>query len=76
MVNKESLALEWIQEESSEADDFILVEFRKKKRENRKNVKISPSFKGKRLAQESPGLSKPRGRKPMAKSSKNIKSKK
>ena len=76
MVNKESLALEWIQEESSEADDFILVEFRKKKRENRKNVKISPSFKGKRLAQESRGLSKPRGRKPMAKSSKNIKSKK
>lgn len=30
------LALEWMQEESSETDDFILVESRKKEREKKK----------------------------------------
>jgi hypothetical protein len=74
-ANKASLVLEWIQEESSETDEFILVESRKKKKENRKNVKISPSFKGKKLVQENHGLPKSRGRKPMAKSSKTVKSK-
>jgi molybdopterin-guanine dinucleotide biosynthesis protein len=42
-----TLKLEWLQEESSELVDFILVESRKKKRENRKSLKISPQKRGK-----------------------------
>lgn len=51
------LALEWMQEESSETDDFILVESRKK-REKRKSIVISPIGKGKAQDQENPGLAK------------------
>jgi hypothetical protein len=36
------LALEWMQEESSETDDFILVESRKKKRERKEKVLSFP----------------------------------
>lgn len=75
-AEKATLALEWMQEESSETNDFILVESRKKRRENRKNVKISLTFKGKKQDQENPGLFKARGRKPKANSSKTPKTKK
>ena len=68
-TDKNTLALEWMQDESSE-DDFILVESRKKKRENRKKMLISPTFKGKKPDQENPGLHKPRGRANSSNSSK------
>jgi len=67
-TDKNTLALEWMQDESSE-DDFILVESRKKKRENRKKMLISPTFKGKKPDQENPGSHKVRGRRPKANSS-------
>jgi tRNA A22 N-methylase len=73
-ANKASLVLEWIQEESSEIDEFILVESRKRKKKIGRMLK-SLSFKGKKLVQEIHGLPKSRGRKPMAKSSKTVKSK-
>jgi hypothetical protein len=38
------LQLEWLQEESSEPEDFILVESRKRRRERRKNIKFSPAI--------------------------------
>jgi hypothetical protein len=56
--------LDWLQEESSEPEDFILVESRKKRRENRKSLKISPLKQGNRQDQEDPGLLKRKGRKP------------
>ncbi|XP_066354675.1 uncharacterized protein [Miscanthus floridulus] len=66
-----------MQEESSEPEDFILVESRKKRRENRKNLKISPLKQGRRQDQEDPGLTKKRGRKPcIAPSSRNPRNKK
>lgn len=54
------IALEWIQEESSESDDFILVESRKKKREKRRGIVTSPISKGMIQDQESLGLVKKR----------------
>jgi hypothetical protein len=53
-----------LQEESSEPEDFILVESRKKRRENRKSLKISLLKQGNRQDQEDPGLLKRKGRKP------------
>lgn len=50
--NNENLAIDWLNDESSEADDFILVESREKKRENRKSLKISPNAKGKLKARK------------------------
>lgn len=66
----EPLLLEWLQGESSDSEDFILVESRKKKRERKKSVKISPSSKGKTQDQEGLDLPKKRGRKPKDFSSK------
>lgn len=56
--------LEWLQEESSEPEDFILVESRKKKRENKRSVKISPNKTGRNKDQEIFGMRGNRGRKP------------
>lgn len=61
-------------DESSESDDFIVAESRRRKRESKKGVKISPFSKGMRQDQKNPGLPKPRGRKPSkAATSKTIK---
>ena len=38
--NSNLLELEWLNEESSEPEDFLLVESRKKRRENKKDKKI------------------------------------
>lgn len=38
------LQIEWLQEEQSDTDDFILVLSKKKAREKRKNLNISPSL--------------------------------
>jgi hypothetical protein len=56
--------LDWLHEESSEREDFILVESRKKRRENRKKIKISPLKQVVNQDQEVPGLIKKKGRKP------------
>lgn len=71
----DSSSVEWLHEETSETDDFILVESRKKERENRKKLKVSPCSKGLWQDQENPGLPKIRGRKPKAPPSKNRKNK-
>lgn len=39
----EQLQLEWLQEVTSERDDFIVVHSRKRKKESRRNLKISPN---------------------------------
>lgn len=57
------LQIEWLQGEQFDADDFILVLSKKKARENKKKMKISPSLNKKKLTQESPGLLTGRGRK-------------
>jgi hypothetical protein len=48
----EAPALTWLHDESSEAEDFILVESRKKRRQKNKSVKISPGNGKKRQDQE------------------------
>jgi hypothetical protein len=63
-VEGQVFELDWLHEESSETEDFILVESRKKKRENRKKLKISPLKQGTNQDQEVPGLIKKKGRKP------------
>jgi hypothetical protein len=55
------LQLEWLHDESSDIEDFILVESRKKKREKRKNVRFSPSIHVKGKDQENLGQPKKRG---------------
>ena len=56
--------LDWLHEESSETENFILVESRKKRRKNRKKLKISPLKQVIDQDQEVPGLIKKKGRKP------------
>lgn len=72
--NDSPLPIEWLQEEKSDTEDFILVLSKKKARERKKNLKISPTLKKKGQSQESPGLHKGRYRKnsnlPAAKKSK------
>lgn len=51
-VENAPLELEWLHDESSETEDFILVESRKKRRESKKKVKISPEKKLKKQDQE------------------------
>lgn len=46
-ANKASLVLEWIQEESSEIDEFVLVESRKRKKKIGRMLKFLPLSKGK-----------------------------
>lgn len=58
------LPIEWMQDEPSESEDFILVESRKKMREKRKKVKISPVGNTSGSKQEIPAKPKGRGRKP------------
>lgn len=60
--SNEPLQLEWLHEKSSDVEDFILVESRKKRRENKKSVKISPPKAMKSKDQEQPGMLKKRGR--------------
>ena len=70
--DNKNLDLIWIHYESSKSDDFILVESRKKKREN---IKISPSSKGNDKIRKGPDLIKcRRGRTRKVTSSKTIKS--
>jgi len=72
-----NLTLTWMHDESSEADDFILVESRKKRRERKNNLKLSPRYKGKRQDQEGLDLIKhKRGRTCKATSSETNKSSK
>jgi tetraacyldisaccharide-1-P 4'-kinase len=56
--------LEWLHEESSESEDFILVESRKKRNENKRSVKISPNKRGRNQDQAILSLRSNRGRKP------------
>jgi hypothetical protein len=46
-ANKASLVLEWIQEESSEIDEFVLVESRKRKKKIGRMLKSLSLSKGK-----------------------------
>jgi hypothetical protein len=55
------LRLEWLHDESSDIEDFILVESRKKKERKEKSVRFSPSNNAKGKVQENPGLPKKRG---------------
>ena len=57
------LAIEWHQDESSETEDFILVESRKK-RERRRSIMLSSMTKDKKSIQENPGARIKKGRKP------------
>jgi hypothetical protein len=66
------MALIWIHDESSEADDFILVESRKKRREKRKNLKLSSDSKGKKQDQEGPDLVKRKKGRPFKATSSKI----
>jgi hypothetical protein len=68
--NVVSLELEWLQDENSEIEDFILVESRKKKRDKRKNLKISPLRRDQQQDQEVPACKKKRERPCKATSSK------
>jgi len=74
--NVAPLELEWLQDENSEIEDFILVESRKKKRDKRKNLKISPLRRDQQQDQEVPTCKKKRGRPGKATSSKETKNKK
>jgi hypothetical protein len=58
------LCIEWLQEENSDNEDFILVLSKKKKaREKKRNLKISPSLQKMKQIQEAPGLQSGKGRK-------------
>jgi len=59
----EQLQLEWLQEETSEPDDFIVVQSKKRKKESRRNLKISPNNRRGRKVQEDPRLPNNKGRK-------------
>jgi hypothetical protein len=59
--NDDQLHLEWLQEETSMTEYFILVESRKKRRGNKKNIKISPMNKNKLQDQENSSLPKKEG---------------
>jgi len=61
--SSDQLQLEWLQEENSEPDDFTIVQSRKQKKENKRNLEISPISKRGKKAQEDPGLLRKRGRK-------------
>ena len=57
------LAIEWIHEESSESEDFIVGESGKKKRESRKSLMLPTSQNSKKITHENPGdLKKRRGK--------------
>jgi hypothetical protein len=74
LENEAHLAIEWINEESSESEDFILVESRRKKRERRKSLMLANSQNSRRIIQESPGdLKKKRGKPSKVNVPKNIK---
>jgi len=73
--NSNLLKLEWLNEESSEPEDFLLVESRKRRRENKKIRRYSPLVRNKKLDQEDPG--QPKKRRPCkANPSQNSKSRK
>jgi len=56
--DNESLQLEWMHEETSETEEFTLLQSRKKKKGSRKTKKLTPlKVKGKQ-AQEDPSLPK------------------
>jgi hypothetical protein len=59
----EQLQLEWLQEETSEPNDFIVVQSKKRKKESRRNLKISPNNRRGRKVQEDPRLPNNKGRK-------------
>lgn len=54
----------WLDDDSSESEDFILVESRKKRRRNKNSIKISPGIEKKKNVQEELGMMKKRGRRP------------
>lgn len=56
-----TLELEWISDDSSETEEFSLVESRKKRRQKRSNVKLSSSADCYKQNQENPGLVKKKG---------------
>lgn len=66
------LELEWLHDETSETEDFILVESRKNKRERRKSLKIFAVTNAKMQDHENPACPKKRGRPRKATSSKNV----
>jgi hypothetical protein len=67
----------WLEDESSTTEDFILVESRGKKRQNKKSVKFSLESSKLKQDQVKLGMLSKKGRKPSdAFSSKNVKSKK
>lgn len=60
--DNESLQLEWMHEETSETEEFTLLQSRKKKKGSRKTKKLTPlKVKGKQ-AQEDPSLPKKKGK--------------
>ena len=50
------LPIEWLHEEDSDSEDFILVSSKKKEKEKRKSLKISPNITKKKQALENPDL--------------------
>ena len=67
------LAIEWINDESSESEDFILVESRRKKREKRKSLMLANSQNNRRIIQETPDdLKKKKGKLSKKNVTKNI----
>jgi len=50
------LPIEWLHEEDSDSEDFILVLSKKKEREKRKSLKISPNLTKKKQILENPDL--------------------
>lgn len=50
--------LEWLDMESSESEDFMLVESRKERRESKKSRRFSPLVKSKKVDQEDPSHQK------------------
>jgi hypothetical protein len=67
--------LEWLETETYEPEDLILVESRKEKRENKKARIFSPLIR-KKVDQEDPGQPKKRGRPCKANPTKNSKTRK
>ena len=60
--NVDPLELDLLNDENSDIEDLILVESRKKRRDKRKSLKISPIRKGQVQNQEVPVCKKKRGR--------------
>jgi hypothetical protein len=48
----------WLDDDSSESEDFILFESRKKRRQNKSSIKISPGIEKKKNVQEELGMMK------------------